>query len=243
MEKKSKPVAPWRAWVKNRITKLITFFTCIVLIFVSINICSTCYGIEYEYYENKTIQVGVTQQQDLLSHVIKDYINELEENGYYICSYTINIDVICNKKIIENKYTNNINDEIKQFILDNINISIFSTKLSIRNDDNTYYFKTEDECNKFVSDLKKYNDKIETIIESDIININKITDNKILEEKVEKYRLDRKARDAEAAAKRKASEQKKQVTSRSSINRASYLKGSSHPLDSYICISSGYGQR
>ena len=124
-------------------------------------------------------------------------------------------------------------------------VSVFSTKLSIENDDNTYYFKSEDECNEFISSLKEYNEDIETTIDSDIVEVKKITNTEVLENKVEEYRLDREARDAAAAAekaRKEAAQRQASVSSRSSsVSRASVSAGSQHPLDSYTCMSSGYG--
>ena len=119
--------------------------------------------------------------------------------------------------------------------------------INLQLDDNTYYFKSEDECNKFVNDLKEYNEDIVTTIESDIVETNKITAEQTLKDRVEEYRLDREAKDAEAAAKaeaaRKAAERNKTVTSRGGYERRTNSIGARHPLDSYTYISSGYGQR
>ena len=80
MEKKSKPVAPCGLWVKNRLKKIITFFTCVVLIFVSIFTFSFApYGFGYKYYEN-TIQIGVTQQRNLVNETLDNYLQQLEED-------------------------------------------------------------------------------------------------------------------------------------------------------------------
>lgn len=246
MEKKSKPVARKGLKVKSKLTKIITFFTCLVLILVSICMyIQPTYGIGYKYYENNTIQIGVTQQENKFSKTLEEYLDELGENGYYVCSTEINKD-ITNKFTVIRK--SEINDEqLRQIIRDSFVVSVFATKLSIEGDDNTYYFKSEDECNKFVNDLKEYNEDIVTTIESDIVEVEKITAEQTLKDKVEKYRLDREAKDAEAAAKaeaaRKAAERNKTVTSRGGYERRTNSTGARHPLDSYTYISSGYGQR
>lgn len=246
MERKIKPVAPFGAWVKNKIFKIVTFFTCVVLMFVSMCIFQSSYGCGYKYYKTEiaTNKIETTQKEDLLDCIVNEYINKIEEDGYYIHSYTVDKEVLYRWGIVirEKKDIN----EIKQYTFDNITVFVLSTKLSIKNDDNTYYFKTEDECNKFISDLKKYNSNIETIIEGNVVDIKKITNKETLENKVEQYRLDREAKDAEEAAKRKKAieQNNKKIVSRSDVNRVSCLNSShGHPLDSYICISSGYGQR
>ena len=77
MEKKTKPVAPFGGKVKN---KIITFFTCVVLIFVNLFIFSfPSYGAEYKYYKNK-IQLAQTKDDDnIIKKTLDKYLNELEK--------------------------------------------------------------------------------------------------------------------------------------------------------------------
>ena len=238
MEKKSKSVAPWRAWVKNKIIKLITFFTCIVLILANLFMCSfSPYGIGYRYYEN-SIQIGVTQQKDLFTLTIDNYLSELEEDGYYICSTEPNNNILYKQGII---HRNEINDEqLQEYIKNSITIEVFAYKLSIENDDTVYYFKSESECNKFVNDLKEYNEKIIITITNEIINMNQITAVKVIQDKVEAYRLDREARDRAAIAKRIKNQN---ITSRGNNIRVDNPNITQHPLDSYTYISSNFGNR
>lgn len=242
MEKKIKPVAPEGGRVKNKIIKLITFFTCVVLLFVSV--CMFIlkpYGFGYKYYENNTIQIGVTQQENLLDQTMNDYIDELGENGYYIYSTEMKNDIIYKQTVIKKSDINT--EELKKFIKNNTKVFIFSTKLLI--DDEIYYFKSENECNDFVNELKKYNEDITTENNSEIIEMTEITDEQALQEKIEAYRIDKEKRDEEArqAAERKKQKQR-QVTSRSGGHSRIESSGSSqHPLDSYTCISSEFGPR
>lgn len=247
MEKKSKSVAPLGDWVKNRIIKLITFFTCVVLIFANLFMFSfSPYGIGYKYYENNTIQIGVTQQKDLLNKTLSDYLAELGENGYYICSTIPNNNIIYRQTIIKR---NEINDEkLKEIIRNSLDISVLTTKLSIENDDSVYYFKSEEECNKFINNLKEYNEDIVTTTTDEIVNVNQITAETVLQDKIEVYRLDRESRDREAAAAaaRELERQKAQeqiISSRSGSSRVSYSGSTAHPLDSYTYISSYFGYR
>lgn len=241
MEKKIKPVAPWRAWVKNKIKKLITFFTCIVLLFVSICIFFTKYGVGYKYYKANAIQIGVTQQENLVSQTVNDYLDELGENGYYVYSAEMNDDIYCKKAVVKK---NNINtDDIKKDILNNLKVSIFITQLSIDNDNNIYYFKSENECNDFVNELKKYNEDITTEISSEIAEMQQITDKQVLDDKIEEYRLEKERKDR--IVREKAERQRTvAVSSRSGGSGISEYSGSSaHPLDSYTYMSSGFGYR
>ena len=81
MEKKSKPVAPCGLWVKNRLKKIITFFTCVVLIIVSLGMFTLRdFGMGYQYYElqnNQTTMIGVSQQYDLIPQTIEEALAEL----------------------------------------------------------------------------------------------------------------------------------------------------------------------
>lgn len=233
MEKKVKPVAPKGEWGESKIIKIITFFTCVVLLFVSAFIFTLKpYGFGYKYYESNTIQIGVTQQENLFNQTIDDYINELEEKGYYICSTEIKKDIICKHTVIKKSDINT--EQLKNFIKNSVKLSVLSTKLII--DDETYYFKSENECNDFVNELKKYNEDITTESNGEIIEISQITNEQILQEKIEAYRKDKEKRDEEK-------QQQSQVTSRGGYNRIENSSSSQHPLDNYTCISSEFGPR
>lgn len=249
MEKKSKPVAPLGEWVKNKLVKIITFFTCVVLISVNIFIfCFSTWGFGYKYYEN-TVQIGVTQQENLKDETIYNYIAELGENGYYICSTEANKDIIYQQAIIRKSEIND--QQLQQIIKDSLNVYVFAVKLSIQNDEAVYYFKSESECNKFVNDLKEYDEEIVTEKTEEIIEIHQITSEKILQDKIEVYRLDRERKDreaAEAAARELEKQRLAEMQSRAVASRGGYIRtyssgNSQHPLDSYTYISSNFGQR
>ena len=246
MEKKSKPVAPYGDWVKKKIIKLIAFFTCVVLIFVNLFMFSfSPYGIGYKYYENNTIQIGVSQQNNIVSQTIDNYLAELEENGYYICLTEVNKNIIYQQTIIRRSEINN--QQLQQIIKNSISVSVFAVKLLITNDNAVYYFKSESECNKFVSDLKEYNENIEIVITNEIIEVHQITNNQVLQDTIQVYRLDRESRDREAAAALERQKQKQKqsqvIASRSGHTRIDTSSNSHHPLDSYTYISSKFGQR
>lgn len=241
MNKKIKPVAPKGEWADNKIIKLITFFTCVVLLFVNAYMFTfKPYGLGYKYYENNTIQIGVTQEENLLNQTMNDYINELEENGYYIYSTEIKKDIIYKQTVVKKSDINT--EQLKNFIKDSIRVFVLSTKLSIDNE--TYYFKSENDCNNFVNELKKYNEDITIESIGEIIESTKITNEQTLQEKIDAYRIDKEKRDEEA---KKAAEKQKQiqVTSRGGNGyiRAEASNSSEHPLESYTCVSSGFGPR
>lgn len=249
MEKKHKPVAPWGLKGKKKKIKLITFLVCVILIFINIfTYFVSPLTIGYKYYDN-TIQIGETQQKNLFATTAKNYLHELEENGYNICSTELNRNIIYQLSII---HRDKINDEqLIQNIKDSIDVKIFTYKVIIENDDNVYYFKTESECNKFISDLKEYNkDIVVTIVANEIIDIHDMTSVTVLQEKIESLHLEYEQKERSAAqakidaaiAARKA--QTKVVSSRlSEVARDVNNNKSQHPLDSYTYISSKFGQR
>ena len=251
MEKKHKPVAPWGLKGKKKKIKIITFLTCIILIFINIFMCFTSpFAIGYKYYDN-AIQIGETQQKDLFTITIDNYLQELEENGYHICSTELNRNIIYQQSII---HRDKVNDEqLTQYIKDSIDIDIFAYKLTIENDDNVYYFKSESECNKFINDLKEYNkDIVVSVVSNEIINIIKITSENVLQAKIDILRSEYEQKihaaaqakaKAEAAAIAARKAQDAIVSSRSEINRNINTNNTQHPLDSYTYISSNFGQR
>ena len=249
MEKESKPVAPWGLRGKKKNNKIITFLTCILLIFVSIFTYFTLpFTTGYKYYDN-AIQIGETQQKDLFATTIENYLQELEENEYHICSTELNRNIIYQQSIIRR---DKINDEqLIQYIKDSMDIEIFAYKLTIENDDNIYYFKSESECNKFISDLKEYNKNIiVNIITNEIINLHQVTSEDVLQDKIKTVRLEYELKiKAEAQAKAAAAKKVQNITvsSRSdtsrTINNNNNNNKSQHPLDSYTYISSRFGPR
>lgn len=148
-----------------------------------------------------------------------------KKNGFTIATCNVNIhkdfSIIKRKDIDEEK--------IKQAIQENIVIEVLLTKLSI--EDNSFYFKTEDECNNFVSELnkiKKLDVKIEGIIDTYTLVST--------EESLKEYK------DSYTSAVKKEQEEKRRtytVTSRSGSSRKEYKA----PMASYVYISSGYGMR
>ena len=71
MEKKSKPVARKGLKAKSKLTKIITFFTCLVLILVSVFMyIQPTYGIGYKYYENNMFDLYNKTKSNLVSSLI-----------------------------------------------------------------------------------------------------------------------------------------------------------------------------
>ena len=245
MEKKNKPVARKGLKVKNKLNKIITFFTCLVLILVSLFIYpQVTYGIGYKYYENNTIQIGITQEKDTFNKTLDEYFDELEQNGFYVYSIKVNKNITNKITVIRKDKMNE--EELHQNIRNSVDVTIFATKL-ILNDEDIYYFKSETDCEDFIDNINKYDDNIVIDIENDIIDINEITAEKILEDKIEEYHNIYNKKQAEKIAATEAMTKRQEedlmiLSSRGDINRDfSFI--SQAPLDSYTCISSYFGQR
>lgn len=165
--------------------------------------------------------------------------------GYYIYSTETNYDITYKVSIIQKSAINDV--QLRQKIKDSINVNIFAYKLLIKGDNNTYYFKSESECNKFINDLRVYNKNIKTTVENVIIEVHQITKTKVLNDIVNKYRLEREASirkaTAVAATAKKQKQQVSTVSSRGGQIRVNNSGTKKHPLDSYTYISSRFGYR
>ena len=73
---------------------------------------------------------------------------------YYIVSSSLNKSFIDTQTIIPKSTVNE--EEIKSRIINHLDILILCTKLNIKDDDTTYYFKTQQECDDFVNQLNQY---------------------------------------------------------------------------------------
>ena len=224
--------------VKSRIMKIITFFTCVVLVFVSIFAYSLNYANGYKYYQtfnDSQILAGQTLNENFLDDLVIEERTRLENDGYYIVSMTFNPDIEVKQSVVRKSDINE--DTLTKNILKCFEIETLLTKLNIKGENRTLYFKTEEECKTFVSELNKIS-KVETTIEGTTGNYKLVTSQEILNE-VKTAHKEKADRDAQAAIKAVA---KPIVTSRG----GSSLRKSNNKckvLQSYVYISSHYGAR
>lgn len=257
MKIKELPLSLKERWCE-RLRKLLVFLMIIVTILTSVGIfIFKDFGLGYKYYEinnNQTVLVGVTQEENLLTKTVDEHLNNLENDGYYIVSSSLNITLLENFAIIPKSTQND--EELKALFIKSLDVSILCTKLQIEGDETVYYFKTQSECDDFVKSLNQY---IEQKTESEgitsdyrIITKQEILDNKLNNVKKEKEELDAKKAAEEAARKaeqERRQREQRQVTSRggeissrsSNTPRGNYSGGA--PLASYVYISSPYGMR
>ena len=223
--------------VKSRIMKIITFFTCVVLIFVSIFVYSANYADGYKYYQtfdDSQILAGQTLDEYFLDNLVIEERTRLENDGYYIVSMVFNPDIEVEQSVVRKSDIDE--DTLAKNILKCFEIETLLTKLTIKGDNRTFYFKTEEECKTFVSELNKIS-KVETTIEGTTGNYKLVTPENVLNE-VKTTLKEKTEKEAQAAIKAVA---KPVVTSRggSSLRQSKKCK----VLQSYVYISSEYGPR
>lgn len=243
MENKSTPPARKGKGISKKLKKIIAFFTCVVLILVSVFMyCANNFAYGYKYYqtlENNSIMVGQTLVEDFLQTNIQHKLDMLENDGYLIASYTLDNELVAKQAIVYKPSAENDKD-LGQIIQDSTNVEVLLTKLTIEGDDNIYYFKTDEACNTFVNELKEISSKVDTTSEGTVGSYKLVSNKDDLE--LAEQTLQKKV-DAEKAeaAKRRAAQIK--VTSRGSTTSRSSSSSYDAPMASYVYISSEYGPR
>lgn len=231
----------------KKLKKIITFFTCVVLIIVSLGMFTLRdFGMGYQYYElqnNQTTMIGVSQQYDLIPQTIEEALAELEEKGFYITSSQLDTDIFAKQAVIQKPRVND--NEIKDTIKKALKVEVCLTKLTIKSDDKSYYFKNESDCVRFVNEMNDIK-KVETSIDFVMDNYQLLSSEEVLQEQLDALKAEKKAEEAKAAEVRRAAAAK--VTSRGSNTTRSASKGTvkdgtCFPLASYVYISSPYGER
>jgi murein DD-endopeptidase MepM/ murein hydrolase activator NlpD len=231
----------------NNFKKLLVCLMIIITILTSLGIfILRDFGLGYEYYEinnNESIYVGSTMEKNFLTETIDEYLEQLNNDGYYIVSFDLNTKLIESYAIIPKSQVND--KELKEVIISSLDVMVLVTKLNIKDDETSYYFKTQEECDEFVGSLNEYIEQ-ETDSEGLVESYKLITSKEVLEEKLNNVKTEKEKLDAEEAARkaeqeRLAEQRKVTVTSRGSTVRSSYSSGV--PLESYVYISSYYGTR
>lgn len=235
-ENKSKHPAR-RGEVKNKLKKIITFFTCVVLLLSSVFIYTQCRSLDgYGYYTlDNNLLIGQSVQENLLDKVVEQERVRLENEGYYIVSMRLDPEVAIKEQIVKKINCNDI--DLKANLIKCIDTEVLLTQLAITGEDNIYYFKTDEECKAFVNELTAIS-KVETKAEGTVGKYTLVSSEDSLQALKTKYK---EIEDA-AAAKRVAEQRKVQVTSRSGSYRSS-SKSYAVPMASYVYISSEYGPR
>lgn len=187
------------------------------------------YQIGYGYYKDSVL-VGVTQEEKFLEDTIHNYLEQLTEDGYTIINNHFDIDY--RTKIIKKEdIKNNNKEEMKKIIIDNIQVTIKIFQLVTKDDLLSYYFKTEEECNKFLDTLNQYIKQEDYLIQEISGDISLISTEEELNSKIEKVKEQKKAISV------------KRQNQTVSVSRGGNTKRYNVPMESYILISSPYGMR
>lgn len=215
---------------RNKIKRIITFIIFFIMLLIYfMTFIFPKYEIGYTYYKDNTVQIGTTQQKEYFVNIENEYLTELEEKGYNICSSELNSDISCKIGIIAKDSINE--EQLRQELTDSLDVYIYTYQLSFDGDDAIYYFKTEEDCNKYVEEIKEYQENVE-------YNINQVaekedvifTEENVLDEKINVLKAEKEKKEQEEEAQRLERERAAQLASRQRVSVSA-------PLDSYSYIS------
>lgn len=230
----------------KKIKKLWIAIMIIVLLIVHMGIfILKDFSFGYKYYEfnqqiNQNVTVGYSKKEINIFSIMDEYLEQLENDGYYVASCGINKNYYTVATVIPKHKIND--EEIRQLFIANLDVDIFCKRVTINED--VYYFKNETDKDKFVNELNSIR-KVEYSCEEVIENKSVITKQDILDSKINKIKEEEqeKIRKEEAERKQREQKQRAQVTSRGgTIRKNNSYKGGA-PMASYSYISSYYGMR
>lgn len=222
----------------KRIKKLLVAIIMFVLLVVHMGLFFILkdFSFGYRYYEfneqvNNKVTVGYSKKEINMFSVMDEYLEQLEDNGYYIASYNINKKIYSVSTIIPK---HKIDDEaVKKEFINSLDVSILCKKVTINED--VYYFKNDNDKDKFVNELnsiKKTEYSSEEVIEDKSV----ITEQNILDEKINKLKEEKRIEEEQEE------KNKREVTSRGGYSRNTSYSGGA-PMATYSYISSPYGMR
>ena len=206
----------------KNLRKLLIYIMIIVTILTSLGIfILRDFGLGYKYYEinnSQTIYIGATQKENFLDKTINEYLEQLNNDGYYIVTSSLNKAFIENMSIIPKSTINE--DEIKETIIKHLDVSVLCTKLEIKDDETVYYFKSQSECDNFIKSLNEYIIQDYTS-DGDTQDYRVITKQEVLDSKLNSVKEQKAEAEAEAQrqAERKRQQERIQVTSRGGTTR------------------------
>lgn len=192
-----------------------------------------CYFIEnyqlgYAYYNENLEIIGVVHQRVFLNEIKQNYLAQLKEQGYDIANIKMPKIFIENEIIKLSKVDETA---IANYYIEKAEVSINMWQVTTQDDLLSYYFKSQQECDNFTKECKKYltNEEYNVItISGDKILL---TTEEVLQQKTTSLKENRKA----IAIKR---------TPSVSVSRGGNTsKRYNAPMNSYIYMSSPYGMR
>lgn len=222
---------------KNLIKKIWIIIMIMVILCFSFGIyVFDNYTLGYKYYELQSeakteVTIGYEKNYINIFEIVENYLDSLEKQGFYIVSHNIN-HIIYNKfTVVPKKEINN--DNVEKFIIQNIEINIFSKKVIL--DGESFYFKNTIDKDNFITRIEEI-DEYEYSESDEIINLNKLSKKESLNSKIEELKNEKQKKEAEK-------QKQYQVTSRGGSFSRKTNKVTSSPLKTYVYISSYYGMR
>lgn len=243
MKTENLPVSP-KERVGENLRKLLIYIMIIVTILTSLGIfILRDFGLGYKYYEinnSQTVYIGATKEENFLDKTINEYLEQLNNNGYYIVTSSLNKAFIENIAIIPKSTINE--DDIKDRIIKYLDVSVLCTKLEIKGDETIYYFKTQTECDNFIKSLNEYITQ-EYVCNGDTQDYKVITKQETLDNKLNSVKEKKERNDAELKKQEELKRQRTKVTSRGGTYRVNKNYSGGVPMAGYTYISSYYGKR
>lgn len=207
-----------------RQSKLMAIFCASILMFASILFP----------YEVKAVTAAPQKQQLSIVKspwVIQDYLKQLEEDGYKVESWSLDLKNSKQQHPVLITYNTG---SIKNLLIDNLDVIVSGTQLTLENNE-SYTFKSKQDCIVWLEGLSAIKQQNNYTITDIQLNYSTITSTEALAQKIANVK--------DEVTKEKEEQQKRQsitVSRGSSLPRVSSY---AFPLQSYVYVSSEYGPR
>lgn len=207
-----------------RQSKLMAIFCASILMFASIL---------FPYEVKAATAVPQKQQLSIVKSpwVIQDYLKQLEEDGYKVESWSLDLK---NSKQPHSMLITYNTGSIKNLLIDNLDVIVSGTQLTLENNE-SYTFKSKQDCIIWLEELSAIKQQNNYTITDIQLNYSTITSTEALAQKIANVK--------DEVTKEKEEQQKRQsitVSRGSSLPRVSSY---AFPLQSYVYVSSEYGPR
>lgn len=173
---------------------------------------TTSYAVDFSDIQEKPIVLQVRENN--IWDIAKEYVAELEQNGYQNVEEELNsekLDLTLGLKSVQQEF-----NQSKTYLLNAFNF--YANYIQVSNNQNTYYFKTIDEANDFISNIKKYENTDYKIQEQIKKEIGSETKDEVLQETIKNAETAYKARLEEERKAKAAAAAKRSITDSSDIS-------------------------
>ena len=231
MKIKEIPLSLIRGYTASKKQAIYNLICIVIILYTIIASFSVVYATVEKNNDMNTTSIGTICSQDdyKVQKMITDFTKDLQQNGYNITS----IEPISKKQHIEIRAKE---ENISTFL----DVIVSSVKLNIKNDEKTYYFKSKESCQDFITKLNNIKTQEYDITECNV-SYSTITSTTVLDKKIAQVKAEKEKEDAAARAAQLARQKRNTTSRRSSIMRSYSFKGI--PLSNYTYIGSSFGMR